>query len=328
MKKLILILVLAFTVQVSFSQTKIDFFDFVRNFDWSISESDFQSKYKDRIIDSDDTELIHLSGICFEQRDAEVVVRFDEQTKEVAISLVLVNLEEADQSELKKFLKRKFGEPTFILHDGVTINKQDAKILNLGLDYERIWVTDKYVYTWYTLENSGQTFMFFVVQNREPDFRKGYWGDSKDEIKKREGKPDESVNDNIYSFETSIAGIGRCSAVYRFTNNELTSGKYIFLDINSDNCVRNYEKLVDLLTVKYGEPGSNERKSTGWLESDMLSDEALVTAGQLRFETMWYTPATMLGIFLYGEQYTPWLVIEYYSVLHQEEMEHDVLKDL
>lgn len=328
MKKLILILFLAFTAQASFAQTKIDFFDFVRDFDWSISESEFQSTYKDRIIDSDDTELIHLSGICFEQHDAEVIVRFDEQTKEVAISLVFVNLEESMQLELKEFLKRKFGEPTFILHDGVTINKQDAKILNLGLDYERIWVTDKYVYTWYTIEESGQTFMFLLVQKRKPDFRQGYWGDSMDEIKKREGKLNESLNDNIYSFETSLAGIGKCSAAYRFTNNKLTSGKYIFLNINSDNCVQMYEKLVDLLTVKYGEPESNERKPTGWLESDVLSDGDLVMAGQLRFEAMWYTSATMLGIFLYGEQYMPWLVIEYYSMLHQEEMETDVLKDL
>ena len=120
-----------------------------------------------------------------------------------------------------------------------------------------------------------------------------------------------------------------CIATYRFTNNMLTLGKYIFTTINTDNCVRNYQQLSDLLTTKYGNPISKEKKSIAEdYEQEVLSEGQLISMGKLRLETIWDTPTTFLGILLYGEEYQPILIIEYYSKLHQEELEKDILKDL
>ena len=337
MKKVLILLFLSFFVSLLSAQERISFSDFVRDFDWTLTKSEFRDRYKDRlIVVTDGTPdffamegFLRLDNICFYEYTTQVLVRFYEQENEIVLVLNFTGLEESKYAGLKKLLIQKLGEPTYLLWNGETLNKEDMKIFDIGLDFERIWVTDKYVITWYPVEDNGMMYMMLMVQKRKPDFRQSYWGESLDEIKKKEGKPDENEDDAIYTFTTTLAGIGSCLAVYRFTDNELTSGKYILLGINSDNCIQNYERLLDLLIMKYGEPGSHNKKSTvSELEHDAFSDGYWVTAGKMRFDAMWSTSTSTVGIFLYGEQYVPMLIIEYMSNLHQNEMDQDILKDL
>lgn len=333
MKKLTLSLLLAFALLPSFAQEKIDFFDFVRDFDWNMSESDFKAKYKDRIVTPEDASATLdrsyvLSGIYFNQYDTETAVRFDSQPKRTVVSLSFIDLEDSEHSKLKEILNQKIGDPTHILYNGMVLNKQDAEVLNIGLDYTRIWVVGAYNFLWYPKDENGQQYMSLIVERRAPDFRQGYWGDSMNDVKIKEGKPDEFDMEGIYSFTTHVAGL-ECLAGYRFTDGKLTSGKYVFLNLHADNCVRNYEQLVELLTTKYGEPISNDKKSTALdFERSVLDDGELVESGKMRFDASWTTPSTSVAIYLYGERYQIQLGIEYYSVLHQEEIEQDVLNDL
>jgi len=163
---------------------------------------------------------------------------------------------------------------------------------------------------------------------REPDFRQGFWGDSLADVKRKEGKADEFNMDGIYAFTTYVAGL-ECISAYRFTGTKLTSGKYVFLNNNSDNCVSNYNKLVELLTKKYGTPLSHDKETTASaFQQEIYTEGELVRNGDMKFETYWVTPFSTIAIFLNGEQYQISLDIEYYSNKLEEERENDILKDL
>lgn len=338
MKKLILSLLLASMLLPSFAQSKIDFFDFVRDFDWNMSESDFRTKYKDRIVVLPDSllrfGLIELSDIYLEKYKTITCIRYDEQTQKPIITLRLDSFGALDYLEIEKFIDEKLGNPDYATHEEVySYSSEDTPI------YSKVWLKGTYAFTLALYEDSTGYVFFIAIQeknqelpkagkDREPDFRQGYWGDSMEEIKKKEGKPNGSDIQGIYSFLTYVNGM-ECIATYRFTNNMLTLGKYIFTTINTDNCVRNYQQLSDLLTTKYGNPISKEKKSIAEdYEQEVLSEGQLISMGKLRLETIWDTPTTFLGILLYGEEYQPILIIEYYSKLHQEELEKDILKDL
>ena len=338
MKKLILSLLLASILLPSFAQSKIDFFDFVRDFDWNMSESDFRTKYKDRIVVLPDSllrfGLIELSDIYLEKYKTITCIRYDEQTQKPIITLRLDSFGALDYLEIEKFIDEKLGNPDYATHEEVySYSSEDTPI------YSKVWLKDTYAFTLVLYEDSTGYVFFIAIQeknqelpkagkDREPDFRQGYWGDSMGEIKKKEGEPDKYGMENIYMFDTYVAGLS-CMAGYRFTNGILTSGKYVFTDINSDNCIQNYEKLVELLTVKYGEPRYNNKESSASeIEKSTRTEGELVVANKMQLQTEWLTPSSYIIIALYGEEYQPMLGIEYSSNLHQEERAADILKDL
>ena len=315
----------------SFAQTKIDFFDFVRDFDWNMSESDFRTKYKDRIVVLPDSMpdfygkegFIQLDNVYLDRYKTRTCVKYVELSQQLSIVSSLDHFGALDYLEIEKIVERKLGKPIHTQN-----GENDFSNHQNTLIYDKTWVTDTYTFSLMLTQTEYGYVFVIIVQGREPDFRQGYWGDSMGEIKKKEGKPNGSDIQGIYSFLTYVNGM-ECIATYRFTNNMLTLGKYIFTTINTDNCVRNYQQLSDLLTTKYGNPISKEKKSIAEdYEQEVLSEGQLISMGKLRLETIWDTPTTFLGILLYGEEYQPILIIEYYSKLHQEELEKDILKDL
>ena len=328
MKKLILSLLLASAFLPSFAQTKIDFFDFVRDFDWNMSESDLRTKYKDRIVivpDSlADLGAINLSNIYLRKYKTSTKVKYDGLSRQPAILSSLDNFGALDYLEIEKIIEQQLGKPIHHTYNGEEYSNEEARV-----KYEKAWVTDTYIFTLRLYETTCNGYMFILcAQGREPDFRQGYWGDSVEEIKKKEGKPDKYGMENIYTFDTYVAGLS-CGAAYRFTNGILTSGKYIFTDINSGNCIQHYEELVELLTMKYGEPGYNNKESSASeIEKSTYTEGELVIANKMQLRTEWFTPTSSILIDLRGEEYLPKLVIEYYSKSHQEERAADILKDL
>lgn len=303
-----------------------------------MSESDFRTKYKDRIVVLPDSllrfGLIELSGIYLEKYKTITCIRYDEQTQKPIITLRLDSFGALDYLEIEKFIDEKLGNPDYATHEEVySYSSEDTPI------YSKVWLKDTYAFTLALYEDSTGYVFFIAIQeknqelpkagkDREPDFRQGYWGDSVEEIKKKEGKPDKYGMENIYTFDTYVAGLS-CGAAYRFTNGILTSGKYIFTDINSGNCIQHYEELVELLTMKYGEPGYNNKESSASeIEKSTYTEGELVIANKMQLRTEWFTPTSSILIDLRGEEYLPKLVIEYYSKSHQEERAADILKDL
>lgn len=338
MKQLTLLLLFVGASLTSSAQNKIDFFDFAQSFDWKLSENAFKEKYNDRIVISTDsipdvyasTGNWLLKDVYIGKYETITFVRYDEQTQKPAI-VSLPTTEILDSlMDIKKLVDHKLGKPELSLED------MDLAAFNMGdLGFEKghikMWMSTAPIFLTITAKNDDQQIIFIgaVPQiEREPDFRQGFWGDSMAGIKRKEGKPDEFNMDEIYAFTTYVAGL-KCLCAYRFTHNKLTSGKYIFLNTNSDNCVENYNKLVGLLTKKYGAPLSNDKKTTASAYQQKIYTEGeLVRNGDMKFETYWVTPFSTIAIFLSGEQYQISLNIEYYSNKLEEERENDILKDL
>lgn len=337
MKKLILSLLLASILLPSFAQTKIDFFDFVRDFDWDMSESAIQTKYKDRISQKTDTVsnfyiqpqgTILFKNITIGEFEPITITAYDTLTQKRLIYCILESVEIIDNLKLESEISIKLGSPLLSVDNYDFTNLPTFKAIGIEKGNIRIWMSEKLIYALMSAEHENQNICIIGCYIQEPSFRRGYWGDSMEEIKKKEGKPDKFSEEDIYVFDTYVAGL-ECGVAYRFTNDKLTSGKYIFTNINSDNCIQNYEKLVELLTVKYGEPGYNNKEvSANEYEQRIFSEGELVIANKMRLRTEWLTPTSSILIDLRGEEYTLFLVIEYYSNLHQEERATDILKDL
>ena len=195
----------------------------------------------------------------------------------------------------------------------------------------RVWLTDAtHITTICASTENGLRYLCAARKGtpREPDFRKGKWGDSMAACKSKEGKRDEYGMENIYAFDTYVAGI-EATAAYRFTNDMLTSGKYIFSGQNTDNCISNYDNLVSYLTKKYGEPIDIKKEySAQDYEKRLYSDGELIREGKLKMNTIWVTPFSYIIIALDGEKYHISLVLEYYSSKLDKVREDSILSDL
>ena len=255
-------------------------------------------------------------------------VQYNNQTQKPAIVSMptpelLDSINRIVFADIQQIVNHKLGKPELSLND---IALSTFNMGNLGVEKGdiKMWISSAPIFMTFTAETDEQQLIFImaVPQKREPDFRQGFWGDSLTDIKRKEDKTDESNMDGTYSFTTYVAGL-ECLCTYSFTENKLTSGKYIFLNNNLDNCKDNYNKLVGLLTKKYGEP--NDKKSKQIQNITITNGELVKT---LKLETYWVTPFSTIAIFLTREQYQVSLNIEYYSNKFEEEQEKDILKDL
>ncbi len=337
MKRLTLLLLFISATCTALAQNRIDFFDFVQSFDWKLSEDAFKEKYKDRIVIGTDsipdiraaTGQWALKDVYIGDYETQTFVRYNEQPQGIIIvSLPTVCYDSINHTactDIEELINRKLGSPDLFFKDmDLTSN-----ILGFEKGDIKIWKSAAPIFTTTTVGNEKQRVISITaIQQREADFRKGFWGDSMADIKRKEDKPDEFDMDGIYMFKTYVAGL-ECACAYRFTHDKLTSGKYIFLNNNSDNCVDNYNKLVKLLTKKYGDPFSSDKKTTApSYKQKICSEGELVEEGDMRFEAYWGTPFSTIAIILKGEEYQISLCIEYYSNELQKEREQDILNDL
>lgn len=343
MKRLTLLLLFAGATLTSLAQNQIDFFDLANSFDWKLSEDAFKEKYNDRIVISTDSipDVYAATGnwllrdISIGKYETMTFVRYDNQTQKPAIvslptTELLDSISRIVCADIEQIVNRKLGKPDLSLDD---MNLTAFNMGDLGFEKGNIkmWMSTAPTFMTITAGNDEQQLIFIGAvpeMEREPDFRQGFWGDSLADVKRKEGKADEFKMDGIYAFTTYVAGL-ECLSAYCFTGNKLTSGKYIFLNNNSDNCEGNYNKLVELLTKKYGEPISNDKKTTASsYEQKIYTNGELVRNGDMSFEAYWFTPFSTIAIFLKGEQYQVSLNIEYYSNKLEEKREMDILKDL
>ena len=228
----------------------------------------------------------------------------------------------------KKAIRNRYGEPSLWQENYPSPDGNDSGdyLRNFG-----VWQTKHYaLMSFEAMDENGLRFIITVVHAEKPDtdFRKASWGDSMADCKRKEGKANESTTPGIYVFKTSLAG-NSCLAAYRFTNDKLTSGKYVFLELNEDNCMNVFNQIKTLLTKKYGEPKDVQEENTAsdWAKKS-YSQGQLVRQGELRFDVFWDTPYTRVYLILYGERYDVEMCIEYYSVLLDNMREESVLEDL
>ena len=234
-------------------------------------------------------------------------------------------------SVINSIIYEKFGEPNVPYESipsylsenesstSVKMWKDVKNLRNMSLSHSSLYI-------------NGVSISYFMVSlltpiKTEPDFRRGYWGDSRRVIEERERKSDKLGLDDIYSFSTTVAGLS-CIAGYRFTNDKLTSAKYLFENTSVYSCINDYEKLFSLLTKKYGDPVENkEENQASERQKDIYTEGELVRDGRLSKSALFSSPFSYIFISLSGGDGFS-LIIEYYSIEHDNEREEDILMDL
>ena len=344
MKKTLLIALLTIVTLPGFSQARKDFFNFISAFNWSISEADFQTKYASRFVPETDSiyismdlpkgtymlndlkigdyDCVTLVSYGFEDMPS-IMARLTKEALEASMPTVL-------NTKLDRIVDQKMQEPDMSL-DEMPLSAFGFAGMEEVTGRLRIWMTDALTFaTVSTTTEDGLTYVFVARKGepREPDFRKGKWGDSMATCKSKEGKKDEYGMEGIYAFDTYVAGL-QAIAAYRFTDDRLTSGKYVFMRENADNCIRDYETIVSHLTKKYGEPLKvNKDYSASDYEKKYYTDGQLIRDGKLEMSTYWFTPFSTIAITLNGERYSVSMGLEYYSNKLDKVREEGILNDL
>lgn len=344
MKRTLLLALTIISCSTGFCQSRKDFFNFIGTFNWSISEVSFKAKYAARIVPETDSLYIKLelepstyliNDMKVGDYDCYTLVTYDaEDTPFVLSTLTNEALEASMPSvlamKLDKLVEQKMREPDMKL--------DDIPLSTLGFDAAedvtgnvRAWMTDILSFsTFRTITEDGLFYLLIASKGepREPNFRKGRWGDSMAECKSKEGKKDEYGMENIYAFDTWVAGI-QAIAAYRFTDDRLTSGKYVFTNENAENCVRDYDNLVSYLTEKYGEPEKiNKEYLARDYEKSYYSDGQLIRDGKLEMSTYWFTQFSVIAIILNGEKGSISMGLEYYSTKLNQVRKDSILNDL
>lgn len=344
MKKTLLIALLTIVSLPGFSQARKDFFNFASAFNWSMSEADFQTKYSSRIVPETDSLFRSmdiqkgtylLNDLKIGDYDCLTLVSYGmEETPSIVARLTDAALQASMPTvlttKLDRIVDQKMQEPDLSLDD-MPLSAFGFSGMEEVKGRLRIWMSDALTFgTVSTTTEDGLTYLFVARKGepREPDFRKGKWGDSMATFKTKEGKRDEYGMENIYAFDTYVAGL-QAIAAYRFTDDRLTSGKYVFTRENSDNCIRDYETIVSHLTKKYGEPAKvNKDYSASDYEKKYYSDGELIRDGKLEISTYWFTPFSAIAITLNGERYSVSMGLEYYSTKLDKVREEGILNDL
>lgn len=344
MKKYVLIAFMTLASLPGHSQDRKDFFNFVSAFNWSMSETDFKTKYNSRIVPETDSLALSmelqkgtyiLADMKIEDYDCLTLVSYSlEETPSIVACLTSEVLQASVpallSTKLERIVDQNMQEPDLSMDD-MPLSAFGFSGMEDVRGRIRIWMTDVLTFGTVSMTTEDGLIYLFVARKgepRDPDFRKGKWGDSMAACKAKEGKRDEYGMENIYAFDTYVAGI-KAIAAYRFTDDRLTSGKYVFTGQNSDSCIRDYDNLVSYLTQKYGEPAKiNKEYSATDYEKNLFSEGELIRYGKLEMSTVWYTPFTSIIITLNSERYSISMGLEYYSSKLGQVRTESILNDL
>lgn len=297
-KRIILSAVLSAACISGFAQESTDYFDFVRSFDWEMDDTGFVQRFLNGILAGGDTRLTNgngsrfylLEGVRFGGLDGEAYISFSDSGK-TTIGFLIREAEE-DAGEIDAMVKA-IAESNIGVPDAVYDNVDLESVPVVG-DVEGLsgkichWICEETVYSSVTnCSNGGYTCSFAAVkESRDPDFRLGRWGESSGSIMKKEGKTDRYGTEGLYTIEDAFAGIP-CLAAYRFTDDRLTSGKYIFRQNTADNCVTRYYSVVSELTRLYGVPHLSERSAASEGQRNRLGDGKMIAKGLLQYDAYW-----------------------------------------
>lgn len=150
------------------------------------------------------------------------------------------------------------------------------------------------------------------------DFRKTSWGMSVAQVKASENRvPLDEDSDATYDktivYKESVAGLD-ATAGYQFISNKLVRGGYVIneLYVNKNQHIRDYTKIKEILTRKYGAPSIDR---IVWI-NDLFKDDpqdygTAVSAGHLLYLSTWQTPSTEILVTLSGKNFDVALVVVY-----------------
>ena len=165
------------------------------------------------------------------------------------------------------------------------------------------------------------------------DFRGLNFGDSMETVKKAEKCELASQDKTMLVYQDKISGI-KMYVMYNFENNKLMSGGYLCSEnySNSNDYVKSYFSLKDILIAKYGNPsGVNENVESIYKDDPEYYGLALST-GRARFTCKWDLPNMTILCGAIGNNLDCDLMINYtskeYNQLIEEREEENNNKNL
>lgn len=340
---------LSFGVVLS-AQTNTNLYDFINSLDWNMTESQFFNQYES-MLTSESIEGEHAYQFAAPMNIGKypllvmLVYATEKESplmKENGITLFAF----PDVSSYGIFNKNSIKElnDTFIKEFNAPTTVSDLSDMHQEQDFLDMFGADADNSSMFICQISNPTIAtitdldsFFCViatsmlsdtylNAPEKDFRHSNWGDSMADVMQVEKKDNIIDIPGIYAFEDYLGG-KPVSVIYRFTDDKLYFGKYfIDYDYSSKRFMDDYEYYLSLLTKKYGEPLSSEKKLLKGYEPSYLTEAELVSQGYTRHSTLWLNISTTIGLFVYLNDYScPCLAIEYSSLQYSEENEENTL---
>ncbi len=343
MKKYFIISMMLLSISLS---AQIGFLEFVNSVDQDSNESDFIKKYSALVKprsyyynDHSKTKTDYVvTDIILDDKNNYDDVLVDSASlklKELSFKFEMpegtVNPKDDAirySEEMDNLLIPLFGEPDIRKKE---LNNKYAKNLN------RDWYKDSYIVeVRHFVFSTSHSYSLSVkgVENNENDFRVAKWGDSKKTVMRKEGKNNLSAVDNLYVFSDYVAGM-KCNVIYTFNKDMLTMAEYTFKrnHSNTNIYILDFNNLVDLMTVKYGETDHNGQIWHNSLykgNSDRYG--RAVSLGHLTFMAGWFGLKTNITVLLYGDNNNISLKTRYQSEKYKEMQEkkdiQNKIKDL
>lgn len=325
MKKIIIIIALLLLTSPVYAQTeKTDLFAYIDGFEWTTTKH--QHPFSDK---GDYT----VNGLQFAGYPCHATITKDPTRNRV----MRITVEFDDKDAIKKERAKAFSnrmDNILISYFGNPDSTKDDPDGILSSN-ERVWYKEDYRVDFLHFYKGEDNIMCLLsirgFDKNEPNFRKSFWGDSKSKVVSVEGQADKGYKSDIYYISDNVAGMP-CNVMFSFTNGELSGGLYSFEQkhTNRNDYIGEFNKLVSLLTKKYGEPSENNPIWRNSLyKGDIEEYGFAISMGHLVYRAKWITPLTEIVLDLSGENSQIDLYLIYTSSrLEAKRVEAEENKDL
>lgn len=162
-----------------------------------------------------------------------------------------------------------------------------------------------------------------AMLDNKADFRNMNWGMTQKQVQSKErNKYAGMMGDNILIYEGKLNNI-QCSIMYEFSDDYLIKGRYIFNKqfVNKSNFWDIYKNFKNLLSQRYGEPGTDDNKT--WLNDaykNSAQDKWLaISMGYMTITSQWQSDTSIITLFLHGENFETVMELSYEQAQQQEE---------
>lgn len=323
MKKILLFSLLLFTTFLYSNGKSIELKTLLAEFNWSLPINDVLDKYSELIIKKKENknEEIAYEIPKVTISDVSFVARLKENESKGTFDSFLLIEEKLTKKMKPSQLKGKMDNIFFNFWGDPDELKENPD----GSSFFRIWYNENEVIEVKCLSVIGKTFFTIditpVLKNEKiKDFRSSNWGDSKESVIKLENKDVFSNDPKLYTFEDNVAGLD-CIVAYFFEENKLVHGSYIFKveHSNLNNFIEDYEEVVRLMTLKYGDPKNHD---IDWkddlFKSDISSYGLAVSLGHLIYRDIWENQLTKIVSFLSGNNGDITFAIQYLSKKNEQ----------
>lgn len=346
---IVTILLVGFGFKLSAQITASEFFNTI---DWGCTESEFVERYSEHIsktkpTTSDGLKSENSVSILIGDKEFYFHVYVDSVSNKLK-SLQYANYFVKIKSEalqhfdyiIKDDLKELFGKPTFETTYRGKIDESSSSV--------KVWLKNDYaikleqnISIHNSTEISDKRFIFLyfnLIDNKENDIREVKWGDTIEDVMKIEGMPNESDENDMYVFKDKLDGI-RCNVTYSFADNKLVSATYVFTEKHNNkyNYIKDYDKLQNLLTLKYGSPFKYDRSERDKDFDPMLINKGIyvekeVEKGSTKYDATWHEDKTNIRLSIFGKGGEINTIIHYESnkylnLIKQKEAEEEARRN-